>query len=81
MSDKEFEAVLDKLVAQLIARRKETGLSHEELTGLTGLSRTAISYTESCKSTPPIITVLKLCAALDVKLSNLLREKGVTRLY
>ena len=60
MNDAEFEKSLDVLVERLIAIRKKKGISHEQLTELSGLSRTAISYIESRKSTTINITCIKL---------------------
>ena len=76
MKEKDIEKALDSIIAQLVKIRKERGISHEQMTKLTNLSRTAISYTESRKSTPSIATCLKLCDALDVKLSDLLKKDG-----
>lgn len=73
MKDDEFEKALDGIIAELIKIRKNKGISHEKLTELSGLSRTAISYIESRKSTPSIISLMKICKALDVKLSGLLK--------
>ena len=69
-----FEKSLDHIVKRLIEIRKEKRISHEKLAQISGLSRTAISYMEARKSTPSIVTCMKLCKALDVKLSDLLRE-------
>lgn len=74
MRNNEFEKALDEIVKELVKTRKEKGISHEKLTELSGLSRTAISYIESRKSTPSIITCMKLCKALDVRLSDLLKK-------
>lgn len=74
MKDDEFEKALDGIIAELIKIRKDKGISHEKLTELSGLSRTAISYIESRKSTPSIISLMKICKALDVKLSRLLEN-------
>lgn len=74
MKNDEFEKSLDHIVSELVKARKEKGISHEKLTELSGLSRTAISYIEARKSTPSVISLMKLCKALDVKLSELLSE-------
>lgn len=74
MKNDEFEKSLDHIVSELVKVRKEKGISHEKLTELSGLSRTAISYIEARKSTPSIISLMKLCKALDVKLSELMQD-------
>lgn len=68
-----FEKSLDYIVEAIVKARKEQGISHEKLSEKSGLSRTAISYIESRKSTPSIVTCMKLCKALDLKLSVLLK--------
>ncbi len=67
MKNDEFEKALDQIISELVKVRKDKGISHEKLTELSGLSRTAISYIEARKSTPSIISVMKLCMALDVE--------------
>ena len=74
MKSENFDIVLDDLVQRLIELRKGKKLSHEKLVKLSGVSRTAISYMEARKTTPSIVTVMKVCHAMDVKLSDLLKE-------
>ena len=74
MRSDDFENALDTLIQRLIELRKSSGISHEQLVKLSGVSRTAISYIEARKSTPSIINLMKICDALDVKLSDLLKE-------
>jgi transcriptional regulator with XRE-family HTH domain len=76
MKDMEFEKALDHVVERLIEIRKKKGISHEHLVKLSGLSRTAISYIEARKSTPSLITCMKLCKALGLDLSKILKETG-----
>jgi len=74
MKDDEYEKALDQIIENLVAVRKKKNISHEKLVELSGISRTAISYMESRKSTPSIITCMKICDALEVKLSTLLKK-------
>lgn len=74
MKSENFDIVLDDLVQRLIELRKSKKLSHEKLVKLSGVSRTAISYMEARKTTPSIVTVMKVCKAMDIKLSDLLKE-------
>ena len=76
MKNTAFQKSLDHVVERLIDIRKKKGISHEQLVKISGVSRTAISYMEARKSIPSIITCMKLCEALDVKLSKLLKEAG-----
>lgn len=68
------EKTTSALIDKFIALRKEHGLSHDQLAEKTGLSRAAISFIESKKRTPSILTCLKIANALGSKLSDLLEE-------
>lgn len=74
MKDKASQEIAYKLLDKLTELRKKQGLSHEKLAAMTGLSRPAISYIESKKRMPTILTCLKLCRALDVKLEDILKN-------
>ena len=76
MKDAEFQKSLDHVVKRLVEIRKKKKISHEMLVNASGVSRTAISYMEARKSTPSILTCMKICKALDVDLSKLLKEAG-----
>jgi transcriptional regulator with XRE-family HTH domain len=74
MRDKSSETLTAKLVAELAKLRKEHGISHEKLAEKTGLSRATISYTESGKSMPTILTCVRIAKALGVRLSDVLSK-------
>jgi len=76
MTDIAHEKALNHVVHRLIEIRKKKQISHEKLVKLSGVSRTAISYIEARKTVPSIITCMKLCEALEVDLSKLLKEAG-----
>ena len=76
MKDAEYEKALDHIIRRLVETRKKKQISHEKLVELSGISRTAISYIEARKSTPSIITCMKISKALEIDLSKLMKEAG-----
>ena len=71
---KHTEEIIVKIAEQLKALRLEKGLSHEKLAQLAGISRGGLSLIESHQRTPSMTVCLKICAALDVKLSDMLKD-------
>jgi transcriptional regulator with XRE-family HTH domain len=72
--DKPPKKIVDSVVSQLLAVRKEKKLSHEKLAQLSKLHRSTISLTESRKMQPTLLTLLKISQALDCDLSRLLAK-------
>ncbi len=62
-----------KLVELLSAERKLRGWSQETLAVAARVSPSCIQHLEHERSTPTLITLLKLAAALDLDLAELLR--------
>ena len=57
------------------ARRKEKGLSREELAEMIGVSLNSIRFYEEGRRRPTIETLEKLAKALDVKMDDLFNGK------
>jgi DNA-binding XRE family transcriptional regulator len=74
MRDKALEKIAGRIVDEFIKLRKEQGLSHERLAQKVSLSRAGISFIESKKRTPTILTCLKIAQALNVSLSAIIRK-------
>jgi len=74
MRDKEAEQIIKKLCDKLKHIRQKSGHSIEGLSVLTGLSTSTISQIENQKSTPNMLTCLRICRVLDIKLSELLQS-------
>jgi DNA-binding XRE family transcriptional regulator len=74
MRDSESEQRVSKLLDELERLRRSKNLSHEKLAQLAGISRSTVGLLESKKRTPTILTCLKLCRALGVRLEDLLRK-------
>jgi len=55
-------------------KRTELGLSHEQLAVRAGLDRSSISLYESNKRVPTISSAARVAMALEIKLSDLIRQ-------
>lgn len=62
------------MIARLADVREKQGLSYEELGGRTGLHPTSLSLIERQKRQPTFVNLLRLALALNVRLSNIVRE-------
>lgn len=71
---KEAEQTVSKLLDELGRVRKEKGFSYQKLSELTGIHLSTFSLLEKKKRVPTILTCLKLCQALEVRLEDLLRK-------
>lgn len=76
MKAREAEREVQKFIQVITETRKNKNISHEKLAALTGLSRATISFTESGKSSPTLKTIFRICEALEIKTSELLRRIG-----
>jgi len=74
MRDKSSETLVEKVVNELARLRKEQGMSHEKLAAKAGISRPAVSFIESHKRTPTILTCVRMAKALGVRLSDILAK-------
>ena len=73
MSDKIDEAM--SLVAKrLKAERRKAGLTQLELSMRAGVSQNMIAYIERGDRNPALRTVMKICNALNIRLSDLLND-------
>lgn len=74
MRDIASEQLIKKVVGEFTRLRKEQGLSHETLAEKVGVSRPAISFIESGKRVPTILTCAKIAKALGVRLSDIVSK-------
>ncbi|MFF7364330.1 helix-turn-helix domain-containing protein [Streptomyces sp. NPDC008125] len=72
--DSEAESVDRRLAAALASLRAQHGWSLEELSGLTGLSRSTLSRVERGELSPTAASLGRLCAAYGRTMSRLLME-------
>ena len=66
--------IADKIVEALAAERKRLGWSFDRLGVEADLSNSCIRHLERQRSTPTLITLLKLTDAMEMDLADLLRE-------
>lgn len=68
------ESIMRDVIGQLSELRKKNGLSCQLLASRAGISRAAISHLENGRRKPSLMLALKLSAALNVELSDLLKK-------
>ncbi|HEX8294809.1 MAG TPA: helix-turn-helix transcriptional regulator [Chthoniobacteraceae bacterium] len=69
-------ATVAELVKLLAEHRKQRGLSQETLALRAKLSRAGIGHMESGRTTPTLLSLLKIASVLKVDLFKLLRQAG-----
>jgi transcriptional regulator with XRE-family HTH domain len=74
MHDKKQRKIVSSVVSQLRALRKEKNLSHEKVAQASKLNRSTISLIESGKIQPTMLTLLKICEALDCNLGGMVAK-------
>jgi len=72
-----MQQILARLAARLKQLRKERGISQEDFAHKAGLHRVGYGWIEQCKRTPNLATLVKIAAAFDISLSEML--SGVDR--
>ena len=66
-----------KIGAVMRARRKELGLSQDQLSALSGVHQGTISAAERGSRTPGVDIVLNLCQALGISPNELFQKAGL----
>src|SRR4051812_9343257 len=67
-----------RVAVNLKERRKDRGLSLDQLALASGVSRAALSQIETCKSNPSLSVLWKIAVGLQIPFSELLGEAGPT---
>lgn len=75
MKDIRDEALYASVVAQVVARRTELGLSQRELADLCGTTQSAIARFESATRPPKLDTLAAVAEALDCTLEVTFRAR------
>ncbi|MCB1532268.1 MAG: helix-turn-helix transcriptional regulator [Alphaproteobacteria bacterium] len=69
----------DKKIRQCIDQikhiRKKRGLSQDALATAAGIGESTIAMMETSRNSPTLKTLLKICEALDIKFSDILKEQ------
>jgi transcriptional regulator with XRE-family HTH domain len=75
VADKKSQQAVCARVAQMLRRERERrGLSMNEVAERAGLSQQMVSYVERELRNPTLETLLRMAAAMDVDLSDVLRR-------
>lgn len=70
------ETDIRKCIDEIKVIRTQRGLSQEALAELAGVGESTIGMMETSRNSPTLKTLLKVCMALEIKLSDLLRNIG-----
>lgn len=76
--EKEEIEIVSKLVAEVIERRLELGLSQRDLAALSGVKQPAIARFETLGTIPRLDTLIKIMKALGLKLNIIYDEEAAT---
>lgn len=76
--EKEEIEIVSKLVAEIIERRLELGLSQRDLAALSGVKQPAIARFETLGTIPRLDTLIKIMKVLGMKLSVIYEEEAET---
>ncbi|MBC8490715.1 MAG: helix-turn-helix domain-containing protein [Bacteroidetes bacterium] len=74
MSDK-LQFALETIAENILAVRKDKGITQEELAFKAGIDRTYIGYVENSKHNVTLGMLIKIASALDLELIDLLQPK------
>ena len=67
-------AIVQNVVARLQQARLARGISQEALAELAGVSRGCVQHMEKGRTTPTLLSLLKIAAALDTHLPTMIAE-------
>lgn len=76
MQEQQADRIVKNLARRLRQRREELELSMNHLADLCALDQRSISRIEKGERSPTLRTLLKIADALELKISDLLREAG-----
>ena len=67
-------AIVQKVVIRLQQARVDRGISQEALAELAGVSRGCVQHMEKGRTTPTLLSLLKIAAALETHLPTMIDE-------
>jgi transcriptional regulator with XRE-family HTH domain len=67
------QKILTELGKKLASKRKLKGLTQEELAHSVGMEKSNYNVIENGKSNPQILTLIKICCALECELGEILQ--------
>lgn len=74
MKNNRSERVINRIVKQFKELRMASGMSHDDLAKMSGVTRPAISHIEGGKRRPSLLLALKISNALGTGLADIVRE-------
>lgn len=74
MDRKQAELIEVGIIQALADEKERLGMSYDDLSADTGLDRTAISLILRKKRHPTLLSIIRISAALDLKLSAIIRK-------
>ena len=78
VNEQAIQNIRSNVACLLRAERERQGFSLNALAGKAGLSRQMVAFVESGERNPSLDTLLRLTAALNIKLEDLLRRARKT---
>jgi transcriptional regulator with XRE-family HTH domain len=69
-----YKELVSRIMEDIADRRKKLGMSYDKLSILTGLSRPHLSRVERGIHTTTLLSLLKICNALDISLVELIKK-------
>lgn len=69
-----MQQIVGDIIDEIAKKRKDAGVSHQKLAELAQVDRSTISLIEAKKRNPSFLIILKLCNALGLSLSKILKK-------
>jgi len=71
------QRVIDRVSAEIERHRKEQNFSYDNLAMLVGTTKSTVFAIGNKKAVPNFATLIKVCMALDIKLSEVLKTEDL----
>lgn len=69
----DFDQFFATIGSRILELRKTLNMSQEALAEAAGIDRTHMGFIEQGRRRPTLVTLVKICAALNIKLTELLK--------
>lgn len=69
----DFDQFFATIGSRILEARKVLSMSQEALAEAAGIDRTHMGFIEQGRRRPTLVTLVKICAALNIKLTELLK--------
>jgi transcriptional regulator with XRE-family HTH domain len=78
-SDSDFEEQVKRIASRIREEREKARISQMDLALMAGLSQNLVNYIENGRRTPNLVTILKLCKALQIPPATLFSDSEEER--